>query len=68
MKPKEELQLVHLENIDIWKILTYSTLQIRVKLFFENITFSVKNKILRYEGEKLFFSYDSAVVMYVTCD
>lgn len=55
MKPKEELQLVHFENI------AYSNLQIRVKLFFENITLSVKNKI-----EKLFFSYDSAVVMYVT--
>lgn len=49
MKPKEELQLVHFEDI------AYSTLQIRVKLFFENITFSVKNKILRYEGENCFF-------------
>lgn len=49
MKPKEELQLVNFENI------ASSTLQIRVKLLFENITLSVKNKILRYEGEKLFF-------------
>ena len=60
MKPKEELQLVNFENI------ASSTLQIRVKLLFENITLSVKNKILRYEGEKLFFSYDSTAVMYVT--
>ena len=51
MKPKEELQLVNFENI------AYSTLHIRVKLFFENITLSVKNKILRYEGEKLFFFF-----------
>lgn len=63
MKPKEELQLVNFENI------ASSTLQIRVKLLFENITLSVKNKILRYEGEKLFFfSYDSTAVMYVTWD
>ena len=63
MKPKEELQLVNFENI------ASSTLQIRVKLLFENVTLSVKNKILRYEGEKLFFfSYDSTAVMYVTWD
>ena len=51
MKPKEELQLVNFENI------ASSTLQIRVKLLFENITLSVKNKILRYKGEKLFLFF-----------